>query len=67
MLIEFFAEVWSAATDFILAAFPWVVFWKLQMKPVEKIGICICMSMGFLYDFSTVPLPFLVMYLQKFS
>ncbi|KAB5511641.1 hypothetical protein GE09DRAFT_925376, partial [Coniochaeta sp. 2T2.1] len=43
-----FAGVWSALTDFLLAAFPWVLVWKLQMRRVERIGICICMSMGLL-------------------
>ncbi|KAB5518095.1 hypothetical protein GE09DRAFT_1066318 [Coniochaeta sp. 2T2.1] len=43
-----FAGVWSALTDFLLAAFPWFLVWKLQMRRVERIGICICMSMGLL-------------------
>lgn len=41
--------VWSALTDFVLAAFPWFLVWNLQMRRVERIGVCICMSMGVLY------------------
>ena len=36
-------------TDFVLAVFPWVLIWNLQMRFVEKLGVCICMSMGLLY------------------
>ncbi|KAK3693205.1 hypothetical protein B0T22DRAFT_361933, partial [Podospora appendiculata] len=43
-----FAGVWSAMTDFILAIFPWFLVWNLQMKLVERCGVCICMSIGIL-------------------
>lgn len=43
-----FAGVWSAMTDFILAVFPWFLVWNLQMRRIEKVGVCVCMSMGFL-------------------
>ncbi|KAK3314157.1 hypothetical protein B0H66DRAFT_461006, partial [Apodospora peruviana] len=43
-----FAGVYSAITDFVLAIFPWALVWNLQMRQVEKIGVCVCMSMGVL-------------------
>jgi hypothetical protein len=42
------AGAYSGCMDFILALFPWVVLWKLQMKKREKFGIAIAMSMGVL-------------------
>lgn len=42
--LEFLA--WSAAMDFFLAAFPWVVLWKLNMPKKEKITICVSLSLG---------------------
>ncbi|KAM7221722.1 hypothetical protein V8F06_002930 [Rhypophila decipiens] len=49
-IIDFavFAGVYSAVTDFILAIFPWFLIWNLQMRLVEKLGVCVCMSMGIL-------------------
>jgi hypothetical protein len=44
-----FAGIWSAMTDFVLAVFPWFLVWNLQMRRIEKIGVCICMSMGVLH------------------
>jgi len=32
--------------DLILAMVPWKVIWKLPMKPREKVGIALAMSMG---------------------
>ncbi|KAM7201743.1 hypothetical protein V8F20_004704 [Naviculisporaceae sp. PSN 640] len=43
-----FAGVYSAMTDFVLAIFPWFLIWNLQMRLVEKLGVCVCMSMGIL-------------------
>ncbi|KAJ5663192.1 hypothetical protein N7507_003923 [Penicillium longicatenatum] len=40
------AGAYSGCMDFILALFPWVILWKLQMKKREKFGIIIAMSMG---------------------
>ncbi|KAI9640389.1 hypothetical protein NHQ30_011134 [Ciborinia camelliae] len=37
---------WSAAMDFFLASFPWVVIWDLNMKKKEKITICLSLSLG---------------------
>lgn len=34
--------------DFILALFPWVILWRIQMKKREKFGVLIAMSMGVL-------------------
>ena len=40
---------YSAAMDLALALLPWTLVWKLQMKPAEKIGVAVAMSMGVLY------------------
>ncbi|KAF1958186.1 hypothetical protein CC80DRAFT_25958 [Byssothecium circinans] len=32
--------------DFIFAAFPWFLTWKLPMRRAEKIGLCLAMSLG---------------------
>lgn len=40
---------WSAAMDFSLAMFPWYLIWDLNMRTVEKLGLCIAMSLGILY------------------
>ncbi|KAM3086981.1 hypothetical protein ACMFMG_001091 [Clarireedia jacksonii] len=37
---------WSAAMDFFLALFPWLILWKLNMKRKEKITICVSLSLG---------------------
>ena len=42
-------SVYSGLSDIILALLPWSIVWKLQMKPKEKIGVAIAMSMGVLY------------------
>ncbi|KAI1767874.1 hypothetical protein GGR53DRAFT_525483 [Hypoxylon sp. FL1150] len=44
--IAFVMCSWSAAMDFFLAAFPWVVLWKLNMPKKEKITICLSLSLG---------------------
>ncbi|KAF5870620.1 uncharacterized protein Bfra_010009 [Botrytis fragariae] len=38
--------VTSAAADFILAALPWIILWKLNMKKKEKVLITSSMSLG---------------------
>ena len=40
--------VWSALMDVCLALLPWKILWGLQMRPAEKIGVCIAMSLGIL-------------------
>ncbi|KAH9866025.1 hypothetical protein J1614_008589 [Plenodomus biglobosus] len=39
-------NVYNVIMDFILATFPWVITWKLDMRRVEKIGLCVAMSLG---------------------
>ncbi|KAI1407383.1 hypothetical protein F5Y13DRAFT_183430 [Hypoxylon sp. FL1857] len=46
--IAFIMCSWSAAMDFFLAAFPWVVLWNLNMQRKEKITICVSLSLGVL-------------------
>jgi len=38
--------VCSGVLDLVLAMIPWAIIWKLQMRPAEKIGIVVAMSMG---------------------
>ncbi|OTA83720.1 hypothetical protein M434DRAFT_16599 [Hypoxylon sp. CO27-5] len=46
--IAFIMCSWSAAMDFFLAAFPWIVLWNLNMQKREKITICVSLSLGVL-------------------
>ncbi|EFQ91345.1 hypothetical protein CFE70_004877 [Pyrenophora teres f. teres 0-1] len=39
-------NVYNIIMDFVLAVFPWVITWKLGMRKMEKIGLCIAMSLG---------------------
>ncbi|EMD90589.1 hypothetical protein COCC4DRAFT_127789 [Bipolaris maydis ATCC 48331] len=39
-------NVYNIIMDFILAVFPWVITWNLDMRRVEKIGLCVAMSLG---------------------
>lgn len=41
-----FAGVYSAVIDFVLALFPSVLIWRLQMNRKEKIGVIFAMSLG---------------------
>ncbi|KAK4187927.1 hypothetical protein QBC35DRAFT_383787 [Podospora australis] len=41
-----FSGAYSAAMDITLAMLPWKFLWGLQMKPKEKIGVGLAMSMG---------------------
>ncbi|KAH7146106.1 hypothetical protein EDB81DRAFT_842367 [Dactylonectria macrodidyma] len=43
-----FAGSYSAAADFILALFPWLLIWHLQMRKREKVGVAVAMSLGIL-------------------
>ncbi|EMD58598.1 hypothetical protein COCSADRAFT_103379 [Bipolaris sorokiniana ND90Pr] len=43
-----FQAIWSAIMDISLALIPWKIIWNLQMRPAEKIGVCIAMSLGVL-------------------
>lgn len=40
--------VYSAIMDFSLALIPWRLVWNLQMRPAEKVGVGIAMSLGLL-------------------
>jgi hypothetical protein len=42
------ALVYSGVMDITLSFLPWTVLWGLQMKPKEKLGIGLAMSMGVL-------------------
>ncbi|KAI1390567.1 uncharacterized protein F4822DRAFT_154594 [Hypoxylon trugodes] len=41
-------SITACSTDFFLAAFPWVVLWRLNMRRREKVTICISLSLGVL-------------------
>ncbi|KAI6778035.1 uncharacterized protein J7T54_005822 [Emericellopsis cladophorae] len=43
-----FVSAWYALMDFVLAALPWTVLWKLNMNSTEKMGVGVCMSLGVL-------------------
>ncbi|KAL7624538.1 hypothetical protein AAE478_006105 [Parahypoxylon ruwenzoriense] len=44
--VTIFSAAYSAFMDFILAAIPWPIIIKLQIRTSEKIGISIAMGMG---------------------
>lgn len=47
--------MWNIITDFVLALFPWMVTWNMKIRRIEKIGICVTMSLGvFVAAFSTI-------------
>ncbi|KAF2822171.1 hypothetical protein CC86DRAFT_410555 [Ophiobolus disseminans] len=39
-------NVYNIIMDFVLATFPWIITWNLDMRKVEKIGLCVTMSLG---------------------
>ncbi|KAK3998032.1 hypothetical protein QBC44DRAFT_364236 [Cladorrhinum sp. PSN332] len=41
-----FAGIWSTLTDFLIAAFSWVIIWKLNMRLSERIGVGLALSTG---------------------
>ncbi|KAH8650882.1 hypothetical protein BGZ60DRAFT_436753 [Tricladium varicosporioides] len=49
-----FAGSYSAVMDFLLALFPWLLIWKLQMKTAEKVGVGIAMSLGVLAGITAI-------------
>ncbi|ETS79804.1 hypothetical protein PFICI_07333 [Pestalotiopsis fici W106-1] len=49
-----FAAAYSAAMDWILALIPWPIIMRLNIKTKEKIGIAICMSLGFFAGITSV-------------
>ncbi|KAJ5946083.1 hypothetical protein N7454_002922 [Penicillium verhagenii] len=40
------AGAYSGCMDLVLAFFPWIILWKIQMKKRDKFGIMIAMSLG---------------------
>lgn len=38
-------NVYNIIMDFVLAVFPWVITWNLDMRRIEKIGLCVAMSL----------------------
>jgi hypothetical protein len=38
-------NVYNIIMDFVLAVFPWAITWNLDMRRVEKIGLCVAMSL----------------------
>ncbi|KAF7532054.1 hypothetical protein G7054_g8319 [Neopestalotiopsis clavispora] len=49
-----FGAAYSAAMDWILALIPWPIIMRLNIKTKEKIGIAICMSLGFFAGITSV-------------
>ncbi|KAF1359681.1 hypothetical protein EJ07DRAFT_118704 [Lizonia empirigonia] len=39
-------NVYNIIMDFVMATFPWFITWNLDMRKVEKIGLCLTMSLG---------------------
>ncbi|KAJ4343437.1 hypothetical protein N0V87_000202 [Didymella glomerata] len=39
-------NVYNIIMDFVMATFPWLITWNLDMRKVEKIGLCLTMSLG---------------------
>ncbi|EOD44561.1 hypothetical protein GTA08_BOTSDO04664 [Neofusicoccum parvum] len=39
-------NVYNIIMDFVLAVFPWFITWNLDMRRVEKVGLCLTMSLG---------------------
>lgn len=39
-------SVYNIIMDFVMATFPWLITWNLDMRKVEKVGLCLTMSLG---------------------
>ncbi len=39
-------SVYNIIMDFVMATFPWFITYNLDMRKVEKIGLCLTMSLG---------------------
>ncbi|KAK0101728.1 hypothetical protein ONS95_006883 [Cadophora gregata] len=39
-------NTYNIVMDFVFAAFPWWITWSLEMRKVEKIALCLTMSLG---------------------
>jgi hypothetical protein len=55
-------QAWSAFSDLCLSAYPATLFWNLQMKFKQKIGLSILMGLGILYG-----IPFFTLTYAKLS
>ncbi|OJJ44531.1 hypothetical protein ASPZODRAFT_134612 [Penicilliopsis zonata CBS 506.65] len=42
----YFQGSWSAFVDMVLAIYPAIFFWNVQLQPLVKIGLCVLMGMG---------------------
>ena len=49
------SAAYSAFLDFVLATFPFVIIYNLQMSKKEKAGVIVAMSLGVLYVLSQAP------------
>ena len=38
--------VWNIIMDFVFATFPWILTHGIDMRRVERIGLCVTMSLG---------------------
>jgi hypothetical protein len=36
---------YNVIMDFVFAAYPWIITWNLDMRRIEKIGLCLTMSL----------------------
>ncbi len=43
-----FYIAFSGILDIVFAFLPWKILYPLQMKPAQKLGVCVAMSMGVL-------------------
>ncbi|KAH7033663.1 uncharacterized protein B0I36DRAFT_321858 [Microdochium trichocladiopsis] len=41
-----FQGIYSGLMDLLLAFMPWKIVWNLQMRPIEKVGVGMAMSLG---------------------
>ncbi|KAK7746331.1 hypothetical protein SLS53_002290 [Cytospora paraplurivora] len=39
-------NIYNIILDFVLSLFPWVITWNLNIDRLDKIGICVSMSLG---------------------
>lgn len=39
-------NIYNIIMDFIFATFPWLFTWDLEIRRIEKIGLCATMSLG---------------------
>ncbi|KAI0170535.1 hypothetical protein BJ166DRAFT_197689 [Pestalotiopsis sp. NC0098] len=49
-----FGAAYSAAMDWLLALVPWAIIMNLNMRRNEKVGVAICMSLGFVAGITSI-------------